>query len=251
MDKRLPKTVEEIVDVWGSIGGVGASDLKDRLEQLSDRLAGGAEREEWTEAIESWLVRRWLTGCAAGDREFEEYLKRADENSCGIAGFIEEGLLRLPWPDDQEVKCCVTSKKRLKEKDSKDKRKFRRVLEAIESHLAGNPVDSTGLEIEIEHIMPLKWSTAGDADKTRKRAIQTLGNLTLVTKELNNDMSDHDWPVKACQLKQRNDDEPFSHLIGDLLKHVGTEGWNEEAIQERGGRLAEYICQIWPIAIPS
>ena len=253
MDKRLPKTVEEIVDVWGSIRGVRTGDLKDRLERLSDRLVAGAEREKWTEAIESWLVRRWLKGCDAGDAEFEEYLKRADENSCGIAGCLEEGLLRLPWPDDQEVRCFVVSKREYDEKDSKSKRKFRTVLEAIESHLAGHPVDSTGLEIEVEHIMPLKWKpkdwpTVGNADQTRERTIRTLGNLTLVSQELNTDMSNHKWLAKEVELKHRSDSEPFPNLIGDLLKQVGEEGWNEEAIQERGGRLAEYICQIWPVA---
>ena len=72
----------------------------------------------------------------------------------------------------------------------------------------------------------------------RDAAKHRLGNLTLVTKKLNPTMSNDPWAKKRDHLRERS-----VLLISADIRAAET--WDEEAIAERGRRLADLALAVW------
>jgi hypothetical protein len=121
--------------------------------------------------------------------------------------------------------------------------------------------------LQIEHIMPQKWSThwplegltvpslmasfpnfALDAEFShlvdkinfRNNAVQTFGNLTLVNQYLNPAASNGSFEMKISE---------YRNSILRLNRYFdGYTTWDEEAIIRRARALGAAICRIWPRA---
>jgi hypothetical protein len=127
------------------------------------------------------------------------------------------------------------------------------VLEAIEDEKRGYP-DGKKLAMgpiargigTIEHLMPQKWRKHWPADLTedqesvRDRVVQQLGNLTLVTQELNSKLSNGPWTTKRDHFLQYDD----VLLTKDALNPGDT--WDELSIEQRTDQLVEQILNLWP-----
>ena len=99
----------------------------------------------------------------------------------------------------------------------------------------------------VEHIMPKKWEENWSDENLdelsrfkRKQKILTMGNLTLITKNLNSKLRNQSWESKKQTLRE------FSSLkmTTSFLNH---ENWNEEAITERAELLCKKALEIWNI----
>lgn len=97
----------------------------------------------------------------------------------------------------------------------------------------------------VEHMMPKKWeenwSFEGMSEiqkDERHRRLKTLGNLTLVTKELNSKMKNSAWSTKREILKD------FS-LLTITKNYLDINSWNEEEILSRGAVLSDIATKIW------
>jgi len=105
-------------------------------------------------------------------------------------------------------------------------------------------------EYTIEHILPqnedlsLKWREAlgPDWQRVQQTWLHTLGNLTLTA--YNSDYSDRSFPDKRDM-----PDAPEKGLKQSPLKlnqGLGVlEGWNEESIKARAGKLASMAVGVW------
>lgn len=238
-----------------SVLGVGVA--VPLLMELYGRLEAGAERDKCLIAIESWLVRRLLSGYNARgyDKFFMKLLQgmdAADDPSGIVSGLLSDLQEGYTWPEDHQVQSDVIARAMY---PWHAQRRVRMVLEAIEARLiaesgmAGNP--AVPKELWIEHVMPQSWqdhwplpAEAAAAREDRERAILTLGNLTLTNSKLDIRLSNRPWEEKQRLLRKH--DNLF--LNKELLQNVGESEWNEEAIRQRGRRLAGYILQIWPHA---
>ena len=111
--------------------------------------------------------------------------------------------------------------------------------------------------LTVEHVMPQKWTehwplngkTVGwqDTDEPgyyeRDAALNTLGNLTIVTDSLNPALSNAAFEVKAPEL--------IKHSNLTLNREIAGSGpWDEAAIRERGESLATLAAKIWPSPHP-
>jgi hypothetical protein len=116
---------------------------------------------------------------------------------------------------------------------------------------------------EVEHMMPQEWvanwhlpdgskgltvvelSDVQDTDPrsvaTRKRnkAIQTLGNLTILSAGLNAAQSNYGWKQKRPAM-MKHSLLPINQSLTDL------ETWDESAISKRGAELFTHALKIWP-----
>jgi uncharacterized protein with ParB-like and HNH nuclease domain len=116
--------------------------------------------------------------------------------------------------------------------------------------------------LSVEHVLPQSWiqnwplldgskglsfieviGSAPDdarAEQTRRRnaALQTFGNLTILTQALNSAVSNSCWDVKRPQLL-------FSLLPINQQLHAATT-WDEQAIERRGRELFERATEVWP-----
>jgi len=225
------------------------------------------------QALESWAIRRTLLRLPTKDinRFAVAILKMLDsvvpeEAGDQLVTFLSEQTAETRvWPSDARMASQLPA---LRLYGNLRQDRLRVVLGAVEQHLRNqsNLYESVSLPsgLEIEHVMPQGWRTHWDsvprldpeAAAERDRIVNTLGNLTLVTKSLNSSLSNRPWTdVQASGLKdggapgqgKRTLLENFSLLVlnKEILKnHV--EAWTEADIEERSRVLVRAICDVWP-----
>lgn len=217
-------------------------------------------------ALESYLVRRMV--CRMNARGYNrvviDLVRRLQDKGPATAGdtvieFLgEKEAWGTLWPSDNRVLDAITNKPlyRLLRRD-----RLRLVLEVIELRLRTcftehelEPFQSKALTIE--HIMPQSWRGSWPApepwhqlgaipenpEERRDRLLDSLGNLTLVTRPLNSALSNGPWHDKREALNEHS----TLFLNKDLLRHPGPDRWDEEAIHARARRLHEAFVKAWP-----
>ena len=240
------------------------------LVQLHDRLEG-QDRDASIRIVESWVVRRKLARCNTGGdkqllRRLAEEIRKAHVDEA--VGRLKSELPESSWPSDQQLRCELVQRDMRRHKDL-----ARMALEAIEIKLRlANQPDEDGeskknvdppTNMEIEHLMPIRWfnrqndwplpgrpNQEKEESETRRKAIWTLGNLTLTTPQLNRDLDTRSWPCKRRKLRNHGGKNGGWNLCLNrhLLKHFGEcERWDETAIQTRGCQLAKIACRIWRV----
>ena len=126
------------------------------------------------------------------------------------------------------------------------------VLTGIEEELRTEKAEEQEAprKLEIEHIMPQAWNAnwplpEQDDDEAarerRERAIHTIGNLTLITRELNSKLSNAPWDRKREAL-----DDHSVLFLNRRIVNRGAQAWDEGAIEERAKWLHETAIRVWP-----
>ena len=214
-----------------------------------------AEEEACFLLLESYLVRRLIAGYQA--RSYDQVglelisvlpgnssLGRASEAMRSrLLSYSESANL---WPNDAATTEGVLHR-------SLPRYAQRLVLAAIEKSLiptmAGNPDLPPGLHVE--HLMPKSWRLEiwplpsgmdrDQAEERRKRAIPSLGNLTLLNGSLNSSISNGAWTVKRKAIEESDNLFLNRRLLDDFR-----DTWTEEDIQQRGNWMADIITKTWP-----
>jgi hypothetical protein len=203
--------------------------------------------------LESWLVRRML--CRSGTKGYSHFLhsllkELADADPSEAEGIIHRRLLAAEaegttWPTDAQVRSAVLTNPIYRQL-RRDRLRF--VLEGIEDFGRDDKVEQwCPTNLTVEHVMPQHWSSnwpigddpTGERTLERNNLIHTLGNLSLVTNRLNPSLSNSAWAEKRVALREHS-----VLLLSDQL--LESDAWHEEAILERGRRMADVICEIWP-----
>ena len=131
------------------------------------------------------------------------------------------------------------------------------VLLAIDEAMRSSKQERIVIEgpLTVEHVFPQEFSSEDwressesehyisnpeeTAEEWRWRLIHSMGNLTLLTQQLNSSVSNGRYNVKrpeiACQSALR-----INTYFQNQLE------WDERAIIERGEKLFEYAMKIWP-----
>ncbi|MCD5341451.1 DUF262 domain-containing HNH endonuclease family protein [Arthrobacter sp. AK04] len=225
------------------------------------------------DAIESWVIRRTLLRKTAKDvnRFMVAILKSLEgiesyEAGTAIRNFLSEQTAETRyWPSDQEM---LTALPELKLYGNIRQLRLRVVLGAVEQQLRdqSDMHEAVGLPrgLEIEHVMPQGWRTHWDSwpkltpeDAARRdRFVNTIGNLTLVTKSLNGSLSNRPWTDEAATGLTEGGEtgkgkrtllEAFSLLVlNRRLVHNHADGWTEAHIRERSRSIGEAITAVWP-----
>lgn len=115
-------------------------------------------------------------------------------------------------------------------------------------------------QLTIEHLLPQRWhkswplpdGSVGIVDlwaaqpddprlePTRRRnaALQTFGNLTLITGGLNSSNSNNAWPEKRAAIESNS-------ILPINLQLRSARTWDEDAINRRGRELLQHALRIW------
>jgi len=146
--------------------------------------------------------------------------------------------------------------------------RVRAVLESIERAKRQKFHETSQLSagLTVEHVLPVHWEDhwplpdgsrptlednrlvwlATEENETRigwivrrNRLLNTFGNLTILTKSLNSSVSNGPYSDKRKALKE--------HSLLVLNREItGQESWGEDQIVERGKKLFEVACDLWP-----
>lgn len=240
---------------------------------LSENHAVPAEQVRiGLDAIESWAIRRSLLRLTTKDvnRFMVALLKVLGGVSAEVAGatirsFLAEQTAETRiWPTDTMM---LTQLPKAKLYGLVQQGRLRVVLGAIEQYLRGRSEKHEALQLpaglEVEHVMPQGWRTHWDTQPpltieqaaVRDVHVNTIGNLTLVTKSLNAALSNRPWTdLQAAGLKDGGEPgkgkrallDGFSLLVlnKEIVQSHPT-AWDDEDIADRSTALTAAICAIW------
>ncbi len=173
------------------------------------------------------------------------------------------------WPDDNRLKDKFLNRSIYQEEKGKSKALVNILLE-IEHHIRTSKQEKINISpdnLTIEHIMPQKWfehwslygKSVSEEDfeysyqksfseedengyyhkiENRKRVLNTIGNLTLLTNSLNPSVSNGSFNRKRPEIVKQ------SSLKLNTYFHDIKE-WNESKIKERCAELFNYFINIW------
>jgi hypothetical protein len=199
--------------------------------------------------LESFLVRRAVCELTPKNynRFFAEVVKKLKEHGDFSSSAIRRILLEQTsdtsrFPNDAEFHQAwtdIAAYKRLVRK------RLRMILEALDSAMRTDKTEKVtyGEKLTIEHLMPQDWQAHWQlpSDVTaeqRNLLVQTMGNLTLLTKKLNPAVSNSAWAIKRPQI--------YQHSLLQMNKPLyNVEDWNEEVIKQRTQKLFEVAVKVW------
>lgn len=217
-------------------------------ELREDGIITSEDLEEALEHLESFLVRRLLTGASRKNlnRIFPQVARHLRDRigKAPVAAIVREELSgeRLYWASDSAIRKAASSEPFYFYGRALQRRM---ILERIEEsfHHKEQPQLAT-LNLSVEHIMPQTLSDewredleqAGqNPDEVHSELKHTFGNLTLSA--YNSELSN-----KPFERKQQIYGDSHLSLNKDLA--VG-EVWGREQIQQRAADLATRIVEIW------
>ncbi|WP_147339349.1 DUF262 domain-containing protein [Actinomadura spongiicola] len=222
-------------------------------------------------ALESWVLRRTLLRMTMKDvnRLMVTILKLLDRGEAATAGDTVRAFLTAQttdtrlWPSDEQMKSDLP---RLRLYGYLGQPRLRVVLEAIERKLRTDFHEDVPLpsRLEIEHVMPQAWRTYWNPEPPltpeqaaeRDHRLQTLGNLTLVTRSLNGALSHRPW-TDAQAAGMRSGGEAGLGKRGLLAKYSllalskdlvngHPDAWTDDDIDARGAEMTAILCEVWP-----
>ena len=130
------------------------------------------------------------------------------------------------------------------------------ILYMMESKIRRITFHSTKLlgisKYSLEHLMPKKWENNwGKLDnqsdiERRNRKLLTLGNLAIITQNLNAKIRDSNWETKKNGTKN---DGLFVYAgnLETIAKYLNFPEWNESTIEQRANELYNYAVEIWKV----
>lgn len=178
-------------------------------------------------------------------RESGQNVARSIINALGTAS---QGMV---WPTDADVTAAFANNKFY---NAFTQERIRMILGAIDKQLQienprTEPAEFVYEKLQIEHILPQSWQKNWALDNAdaaqhelavqqRQLAVHRLGNLTLVTPQFNQKVSNASWDEK----------QPEFALQSSLQLNrsvAASEQWDEQTIQARSKHLAATACRVW------
>ncbi len=234
---------------------MGLGDSKD-VEDARNRIVAD---------LESWLIRRMV--CQLTNKNYNRFFLslltklKSTANFAEMPSIVRAELSRSKddttnWPNDQEFKTGWLNKPAYV-KSRPDRTAM--ILRAVELALRTSKNELVVLpeNLTVEHLLPQKgklvdypYSSTDLMEKSetelkfRERMINTMGNLTLLTQELNSSVSNGPFAAKSADIRKDSD----LRLNAWLRHNEKYESWSEADILQRGERLFESAKTTWPYA---
>ena len=212
----------------------------------------GEERDSCLALLETYLVRRTVTGLTSKNynRLFISWIAEFKDAEHFDLAALQTAIAAADkdsnrMPTDEEVRRGFRD-------NFLYNRSAREILFLLALHQLGNSryndTRNTLLPVtaySVEHIMPKKWGAHWNRPKlsdaetdTRNWWLKRLGNLTLITGNMNSKLRHASWKKK----RQALDESSHLALTTDYL---GLETWDEERIKARAADLAAAGLAIW------
>jgi hypothetical protein len=161
------------------------------------------------------------------------------------------------WPSDLEFEKAWTNRP-LYEHLARTRLRF--ILTALEEHMrkANGLTEPFAVpaKLDIEHVMPQSWEANwplplgepfdGSTAQNRRHIIQTLGNLTLLTKKLNITLSNAAWSTDKQDVPSKQKSIKAYSLMMLSKDIVDQPEWSEVQIGQRSKTLFTHAGNIWP-----
>lgn len=235
---------------------LGAGTVTPLMLKLYEILSERKMIDLCTRIIESYLIRRVIAG--HDSRAYNKLVHSLirDITLCEDIKSIPNLLIDILskkevasdyWPNNNQIIAAINDRPMYGTNGLTSQWRLKIILKAIDHYMTPSQKGAIPeySSLEIEHIMPQSWQKHWKTnlvdEQNRSEAIHKLGNLTIVNKKLNPVLSNKAWEVKKKEIFSKD-----NLFINKELTTFDT--WNEDSIHERGEKLAERICEIWPHA---
>lgn len=220
-----------------------------------------AEKQRMVNLLESYVIRRHI--CDLTSKNYNMFATDIFRDSGDLPSYatLYESLNNSPenkarlFPSNQEVKSACLSENFYKNKAKKYI--FDRIVDREARVTMDEKCDTDGLTID--HIIPRAWrdndgwrnallkiSNEVDIGVDIDIKINTIGNLTPMSRGRNAAKSNHGWDgEKGARKLLDRCGLPFTRKLAD------NESWGLEDVLARSEELSAIICEIWPEKIPS
>jgi len=235
---------------------------------LLDSKIVDAQLAEIAVTIESYLLRRAVCGLTTKNYNriflsLTRNLKRDGATHENLVKQLSEqtGDSTL-WPSDDSFMEAWYSRHSY---ETLNNSKIVHILKRLNDTYTGSKMEPLNIDgdLTVEHIMPQQWienwplsdGSKGmdfmelfNADKAdprvkatmqRNAALQTMGNLTILTQPLNSAVKNYAWEKKKPELL-RHSLLPINQQLHDVAV------WDETAIEKRSYDLFQRALKIWP-----
>ncbi len=261
--------------IFGLATFMGRFDIGTAYPLLLFLLDAALTGEDWnviSATLESYLVRRAFLGwpTKAYNRIFLSLLKSLQKAGCTPAN-LRLSLSEFEgetsaWPADDVF---FEAWQMNDAYHNLNNPKLVHILRRLSDSFLTNKNEQITIDcpLTVEHLLPQSWlgnwplasgekgmpwgemvsARADDpraiATKDRDAALQTIGNLTILTQELNSSVSNGGWSTKRPELL-KSSLLPINQQLHDY------EAWDEAAIQNRGKKLFARAAELWPAPVP-
>ena len=240
-------------------------DMSTAYPLLLHLAEAGLPEPEWPElgnVVESYVVRRTVCGMTTKNynRVFLPLIRVLRDKGPSVA-VVRAYLSQLPgtstqWPGDAAFRAAWETRDVYHGMGTRLQHIFLRLSETY----AGPKTEAIVLDgrLSVEHLMPQNWhehwplpegaaEAERDADNPdespaaarRESAVQTFGNLTLITQPLNAAVSNGPWVKKKADLLAAS-------ILPLNLSLQSYPSWDEESIAKRSEELFRRAVQLWP-----
>jgi len=267
--KKFLKTIKEYADIYSEMRSSPNKQLQEFLSLMETLeittvispvmvvIQLQNEKKEINRILailESYIVRRSICGMTSknANRVFHDLTQKllyGTADSEAVKNFFmsktDDSTI---WPEDSFVKKELMS---LPVYKSIKRNRLRRFLMEIDKQMdSSSSIPVVTPHIEIEHIMPKAWEAHWPlpsnqivvvAATNRNNLINTLGNLTLLTKTLNSSISNGKWKKKRSEITKNNSNNLNREFISQEY-----EEWNEKLIIKRTEVLTRYFLKRFP-----
>jgi uncharacterized protein with ParB-like and HNH nuclease domain len=269
--EALPVEDERLAAAYGRINALDITTAIPLLTWLRTVPSDALPLEDHVRAVravESWALRRtWVgwqtrgygTHLTRALREGKVAVEKEVDVADAIIAALQDGA--LAWPKDSDVEDAFLTRQFY---GGPSQFRIRLLFGAIDRQLRfEDPNEPHAVihydDLQIEHVMPQSWEkhwplsdgeggvvAKNETDPAwlalsteRRRAIDRIGNLTLVTGTFNREVSNLGWAVKRPEFEKQK-----SLVINyDVAKRVA---WDEDAIKSRALSLAAAANRLWP-----
>lgn len=193
--------------------------------------------------LENYIIRRYLAGEPTNytNKMFPTLWREIEPTA--FASSLKVALLRKNYPSDETLQKIIPLQKLY---DKRQTAKLVLILSSINAHLSRNSGGYTILDGEatIEHIMPQqlspewKMDLGKHHDEIHRELLNTLGNLTLVTREWNSSLSNSNFAKKQQKLSRH------ALLLNQRYFDTVTK-WDGESIEARTQWLTQQVMAVW------
>jgi len=254
-----PKIVEQDIDRndYGQrlnlvMFGMDTATIIPYVLYVAKKVIDEDEKNKIFRYLENYLVRRIICKETAKNYNqlFRSFINKEIDTLEKLKEIIEkkeERINRIPSDDDVREGFQTSD---LVNKQAKG------ILYLIERSIRSD-MNATELkyfnEYSLEHVMPKKWrnnwnsnNLTNDESEQRDKIILKLGNLTLITKQLNSSIRDADWSTKKEGNKRNHGLNEYAQGIEIFSKYLQRENWDEDSISERGEELLNFsVSKVW------
>lgn len=214
--------------------------------------------------VESYLVRRMV--CDLGTKNYNRFfismLQKLRGATEPISRATIQQILLAPdgsageWPDDKKFAKAWLEKPLY---ETLKPMRCSMLLEAVDRAMRTSKQEAVTIngKLTVEHVLPQQWAPpawpeppadAGNDDESaeerRGRLLHSLGNLTLLTQELNSSVSNGPFAAKRPEIAKQS-----VLRLNTYFQDATT--WDEAEIAKRGEKLLEHAKRIWPRPQPT